>query len=334
MKVVDLFAGAGGASLGIQAAGCEHLACVEWDEDASATLKASGFPVVFGDVRDLSLVEGLAPDLVWSSFPCTPWSTGGKRERARDPQGRDGWPWTVNMLEFLAPRWFIAENVEGLTQHRGACARGCRGIAGRCAAAYLDREILQHLRSRFDRVDHRVLDAADYGVPQHRRRLIVVAGPSSIDFPEPTHARVTAQCDLFGRNPIPWATVGDTLGLEGIMHTGGEDYRDRDDRKTRERPAPTSEPSPTVGSRGNAMVTDRVDGRRGLTPAECAALQGFPADHPWQGNPTSVYTQIGNAVPPALAEAVVRAVLAADNSETLGDLSQSSDDLEVRGNQR
>ena len=319
VKAVELFAGAGGAALGLHAAGVEHLRCVEWDKDAAATLGAAGFPAVCGDVRDLSLCAGLEPDLVWSSFPCQCWSSAGKRLGPEDD--RNGWPWTVDAIDAMSPRWFVAENVTGLTQHRGECASGCVGPE-LCPRAYLDRVILAQLRERFPWVACRVLNASSYGVPQHRRRLIIVAGPRPIDWPAPTHGKPTGQGDLFGRKLLPWRTVCDALGLSGLVHTGGIDYRFRADRKTRERPRPTDEPSPTVSSAANMMLAPPAVGRhtatladgpgRRLAVQECAALQDFPPDHPWQGNQEQRYRQVGNAVPPTLARVVAEAVLDAD----------------------
>jgi len=141
-----------------------------------------------------------------------------------------------------------------------------------------------------------------------------VGGPAPYAWPEPTHdsPKRVRQPDLFGRSVEPWVSAGQALGISGVLHTGGEDYRERDDRKTRERPISTQEPCFTVGGRGNQMF--RIDGGdcRRLTVEECAKLQGLPDTHRFTGNKTSRYTQVGNAVPPKMAEAVGRAILAAD----------------------
>ncbi len=298
MKAVELFAGAGGAALGLHAAGIEHLRCVEWDESAAATLAAAGFPAVCGDVRDLSLYAGLEPDLIWSSFPCQCWSSAGKRLGPEDE--RNGWPWTVDAIDAMRPRWFIAENVTGLTQHRAGCRRRCLGEE-QCPAAYLARVILEQLRERFAWVGAAVLNASSYGVPQHRRRLIIVAGPRPIDWPAPTHGKPTGQGDLFGHRLLPWRTVRDAIGYNW------------------DRPAPTvcAHPGGKGCGQWSAGAAERAEieaatGRKFLSTGEAAALQDFPPDHPWQGTKTSQYTQIGNAVPPTLARVVAEAVLEAD----------------------
>jgi DNA (cytosine-5)-methyltransferase 1 len=312
MNCVELFAGAGGAALGLGAAGFSHLACIENDPDACEALRSADLPCVEGDVRDPDLYESewVGETLLWSSFPCKAWSTSGVREGARDPRGGDMWQATVDAIDCLEPEWFAAENVVGLTQHKGDCWGGCLGPEN-CARAYFDRVILAQLKERFPSVQHRVLNASSFGVPQHRRRIIIVAGPKAVDWPEPTHGKPSKQDDLFGRDLLPWVSAGEVLGLDGILHTGGEDYRYRPDRKDRERPAPTSEPGPTVGSRGNTIITTSCGERRRLTVAECARLMGFPANHPFHGNLTRQHQQVGNAVPPKLAEVVGRAILGA-----------------------
>ena len=82
MNSLELFAGAGGAALGIRRAGVTALACVEWDADAAATLSANGFPAVHGDVRSVDYTDLPHVDLLWASPPCQAWSGLGKRKGA------------------------------------------------------------------------------------------------------------------------------------------------------------------------------------------------------------------------------------------------------------
>jgi DNA (cytosine-5)-methyltransferase 1 len=314
MRCIELFAGAGGAALGLERAGFTHAALVERDRDACATLRAAGLgPVVEGDVRDLAAIEAVAGrdcDLLWSSFPCQAWSHAGKRLGVEDD--RNGWPWTVDAIDHFRPTWFLAENVRGLL-----------------STDYFDDTIMAQLGERFRHVGHWLLDAADFGVPQHRRRVFIWAGPSPLVPPTRTHGP-----GMFTR---PWVTMGDALDLRSdeVLHH----MRNTEAHPTQERPTPSTEPSPTIGGKGNQFI-DRpaptvtttevkgtrasaksggtfnggpdlasdalymATGRRRLTVEECATLQGFPADHPWQGTKTSRYRQVGNAVPPALAYAV------------------------------
>ena len=364
MRVLELFAGAGGAALGLEAAGFEHAALCEWDENACATLRAAGLgPVVEGDVRDLDAIAAVADDvdLIWSSFPCQAWSQAGARKGAKDD--RNGWPWTVDAIDRFKPKWFLGENVRGLIQHRAKCpSRGGQGaLFGaqpelECPGCYMERVILADLKKRFAHVGYWLLNAADYGVPQHRRRVILWGGPSPLQQPAPTHGPNGAH---------PWVPMGQALGLGNKRCIGGgrNPAKGGTDRRYRDL---TYEPSTTVAAaqvgnagpwvvgnlRGRAggarmethsidepsrtlrhgggssvpylcspaptVTTTEVKGtayrappseRRRLTVEECATLQDFPKEHPFQGTKTAKYRQIGNAVPPRLAQVVAQLVM-------------------------
>lgn len=373
MRCVELFAGAGGAAIGLERAGFEHAALVELDPAACATLRAAGLgPVVEGDVRDLAAIRAVTGggpvDLLWSSFPCQAFSQAGARRGASDE--RNGWPWTVDAIDEFCPTWLLAENVRGLLSHS---AEHC-GDPMRCPGCYFHDVILPQLRERFAHVGWWLLDSADHGVPQHRRRVIIWAGPAPLSRPVPTHGS-PAQCrqvSMWGPTLRPWVTMGDALGLTaGQRAIGGgrnasdgtRSYRDLTAEpsttmtaeqignagpwvvaagETGEvRPRPMSDAAPTIGTKGTAYLlrpsptvacnevkgsgaganphklqraSDALylgTGRRRLTVEECATLQAFPPGHPWQGTKTERYRQVGNAVPPTLAEVVGRQVVAA-----------------------
>jgi DNA (cytosine-5)-methyltransferase 1 len=356
LRCLELFAGAGGAALGLERAGLAHAALCEWDPSACATLRAAGLgPVVEGDVRDLDAIAaavGADPvDVLWSSFPCQAFSTAGKRLGAADE--RNGWPWTVAALDRFRPTWLLGENVRGLLLHTGGCtfAGGQEGLFSRadpsaCPGCYFERVILPDLRARFEHVGWWLLDAADYGVPQHRRRVILWAGPRPLTEPAPTHGPGRAR---------GWVSMREALGVEEFCFAthpeGAEGVADRRVRSLSDGPCPTigaeytgtlaghpwvvsaaykrsrqgqvaweevslDEPANAIGCYADGCGVPRVGagvatGRRRLTVAECAVLQAFPAGHPFQGGSGAQYRQIGNAVPPRLAEVVGRALLEA-----------------------
>jgi DNA (cytosine-5)-methyltransferase 1 len=283
VRVIELFAGAGGAALGLERAGFSHAALVEWDADACATLRAAGLgPVVQGDVRDLDAVAAVAGelcDLLWSSFPCQAFSTAGQMLGADDD--RNGWPWTVDAIDRFRPTWFLGENVRGLLSFD-----------------YFDEVIMGQLRERFRFAGFWLLNAADVGVPQHRRRVFTWAGAEPLVPPTRTHGP--------GMFTEPWVSMGQVLQIDGPS-------------KWLNRPAPsvTTADGQGVGSADSRDILQRAIGRRRLTVEECATLQGFPDEHPWQPSHSkaSRYRQVGNAVPPALAEAVGRTVINAGRGQ-------------------
>ena len=311
---IDLFAGAGGASLGLHRAGYTHVLCVEKDQDAASTLVAAGLPGVCADVRELSLYDDIEHvDLLWASPPCQAFSTAGKRLGARDE--RNGWPWTLDVIDHLqskgaGPEFVICENVPGMTYHRS----GCQGDAVfECPACYWEDWIQPEFEKRFAWVGVVMINAADFGVPQFRRRVFLVAGPRPIPWPEKTHCspQAVSQQSMFGVCRKPWVSISSALGVKGRIIGGGRNPTPDENDHRRYRDI-TNEPSTTVAAVqiGNAgpYVVDEMNRR--LTWRECAKLQGFPDDHPFQGDTkASLYRQVGNAVCPVVSEVLAKCIL-------------------------
>jgi DNA (cytosine-5)-methyltransferase 1 len=320
MRTLTLFAGAGGADIGLQAAGCHHIACVEGDRTAVATLVAAGFPGVHGwigtpppgsDVPAWAW-DGLPVDLLWASPPCQPYSAAGKQLGADDP--RDGWPATLDTIRRVRPTWVIVENVGGAPVESWAADLG---------PLMFRAGLYPHVATRF-------LDAADWGLPSHRRREFLVAGPAPYRWPEPTHCGPDAPVAA-RRRLLPWNGFGAALGLTDDHHmlpgNGGNLPAPRCDSDpahtvTASCPQYLMLPSAGVcttevkGTRASAASgftfnggPDRASdslflatGRRRLTWQECATLVGFPDGYPFQGTIEARYRQVGNAVAPIMAQ--------------------------------
>lgn len=214
MRSVELFAGAGGLALGCELAGFRPDAVVEWDRWACDTVRqnqatgyplVAGWPVIEGDVRTVDWSQITGPiDLVAGGPPCQPFSMGGKHGAATD--SRDMFPAAIEVIRELRPRAFIIENVKGLT--RSAFANyyqyvllrlGLPEITARRRETWVEhlhRLQSEHTTSRRAlryNVVPTVVNAADYGVPQQRHRVIIVGFRADVDaewsFPDPTHSR-------------------------------------------------------------------------------------------------------------------------------------------------
>jgi DNA (cytosine-5)-methyltransferase 1 len=223
MQSVELYTGAGGLALGISRAGFNHLAVVELDEDSCNTIRENkrrkveevhGWPLFNCDVRqfDLSSIpEGI--ELLAAGVPCQPFSIGGKHKGHSDE--RNLFPQTIEVIRRLKPRAVIIENVRGLK--RPSFSRYFSYIELMLTypeiarkgeeqwIEHLSRLERYHTRGRRDglhyRVVHRILNAADYGVPQKRERLFLVAIRADLgvewSFPSPTHSPDSLLWDQF-----------------------------------------------------------------------------------------------------------------------------------------
>ncbi|MGH9222703.1 MAG: DNA cytosine methyltransferase [Acidimicrobiales bacterium] len=324
MRALDIFAGAGGLSIGLEQAGFEIVAGAEWDADACETF-AKAHPtsdVIEGDVNAIDFRRWRKSiEVLVGGPPCQPWSTGGKRLGSQDP--RDGWPAFLRALREIRPRAFIAENVAGF-------ASGARRSQFEA--------LLQELTRLEYFVETQVLNAADYGVPQKRRRLLIVGiRDAAFAFPVPCFGPDREQ---------PWAVAGDVIGMEplGVPNPAIITYARCPDLRPNPydghvyngggRPVDLARPAPTLlasmGGNKTPWIDTRnvvpayhaellagglpreghVPGARRITVEEAALLQTFPGGMHFAGRRSSCYRQIGNAVPPLLARRIGVALLA------------------------
>lgn len=194
---VDLFCGAGGLSRGLELAGYKSMVAVDFDPNATRTYKKNHpeTHVITGDICQLSVEEisvhlhGQELDLLAGGPSCQGYSTHGKRD-PNDPRNFL-FEHYLRIAEGLRPKWILMENVQGmLTYNKG----------------YFKEVILSKLEAMGYHADAKVLLAADYGVPQLRRRIFFVATRRDVQitFPEPTHGPSSGRVQ-------PYTTVGEAL---------------------------------------------------------------------------------------------------------------------------
>lgn len=333
LRTLELFSGAGLATEGLLAGGMDVVRCVEWDKDADATARGFGHPSVLGDVRDPKMVAGLGSvGLLWGSPPCQAWSTVGRRLGVDDL--RNGFPWFLDAADRVGPRWVVSENVTGLTHHKAGCGRNGKNAS--CAGCYWT-SVVDAFKRRFEHVSWQVLNAADYGAPQVRERVFMVAGPAVFPWPEPTHANPRKSSGL-----PRWRTIRDVLRVPGLDGWCSEtNHSSADYRVVRSLDVPIntiaagSEGSHTgcgfafsfgypVGTTipvGARRLVDadldvrgfpRYVGLRRPTVDETALLMGMPSGVSWCGTTVDQRQQVGNGCCPQVVEAIARGLATAD----------------------
>ncbi len=307
-------------SLGLERAGFTHEALFEFDKDAAATLRQNrpGWNVVTDDIRqvDFRPYRKRNIDLVAGGLPCQPYSQEGNQLGKEDP--RDLLVEAVRVVREVKPRAFVFENVAGLlhARHADHLAAALRGFR----------------KAGFDTEIHR-LSVSDFGIAQTRSRILIIG----------LRRELAGAFRLPPTFPERRANLGDAL-VDLMSANGWSGARDWA-RKMREHVITDKEGNTVaVGAQASTLVTSQGDRRPnanagweglgfdmsklsnnaptdeegsvagfkpGLTLRMKARLQDFPDDWVFSGGKASVTKQIGNAVPPRLAQAVGLALFAA-----------------------
>lgn len=361
IRGIEIFSGAGGLARGLEESGITHCAFVEWNSDACNTLRMNfnGSYVHEGDIRKFDFLAYSDIDIIAGGPPCQPFSLGGKALGYDDK--RDMFPYAIDAIRKLQPKAFIFENVKGLLRES--------------FSDYFNFIILQlsypginlpydnwvdnfnYLKGYKDKssatlsytVTYRLVNAANYGVPQKRERVIIVGFRNDLkvnwSFPEPTHSEdallwsqfVTGEywvkhhidCTysrqkattiknaleekygLWGPDLQPWVTIRDVIS----------DLHCEEVKESKEYPGHTGsyidEPSKTIkaGSHGvpggENMVRFEDGTTRYLSIDEAKRIQTFPDDYCITGSWTEGMRQLGNAVPVKLATIIGDSVVQA-----------------------
>ena len=359
MRAVDLCAGAGGLSCGLAASGVAVVAAIEWNEYCASTYRAN-FPDAVLLEKDLAGVQGEELlrrldlrkgqlDALVAGLPCQGFSESNRRTRVAENPKNQLYQHVLRLLEETEPRWFLLENVAGLTTLE----------SGR----FLDR-MIEDFQERGYEVQWCTLNAKEFGVPQYRRRTFLVGNgvEKNFSFPEGDEASDVTVRDAI--QDLPALANGasiDTLNYGKAWKTASEYARSLRDRNA-------DFVSGNQVSRNTKRVLDRYDHigpgqnwqaiprrlmknyanlegchtgiyyrlewdseskvignfrknmlihpsqNRGLSVREAARLQSFPDDHVFVGPLNDRQQQVGDAVPPRLAQAVGTALVESDGS--------------------
>lgn len=321
-RVLDLFCGAGGLSLGFEIAGFDVLAGVDRDEDYLATYAANhadstAFCKNLHEVPPIEFFEEEhAPDpqdvdVVVGGPPCKGFSVAGRRE---DGDKRDTLVSVfLDYVEHVDPEFVVMENVEGIRSKD--TPQGEKYI-----------EMVRRRLIKGGYVFHqKKLNAADFGVPQRRERVFVIAHRPeySFEYPPPTHTEdhITAAEALNDVDPdapnhkeLMTNHSQDTVAELRELDYGESRYDNYTDSWRRIEP---ERPAPTIKENHGAPFVHPHEPRVG-TVRECAKLQSFPDDYVFKGSKSKQLKQVGNAVPPQLASSVAEQVLEFLEGQTAG----------------
>jgi len=291
MTVLDLFAGCGGLSLGFEALGFKTIG-YEMNEQACATYNKNLNGKCYQEFLEVGFNYPEA-QVVIGGPPCQPFSVGGKQKGLKD--SRDGFPVFIDAVKKVKPAFFLFENVRGMLYKN---------------KWYLE-QVIDALEELDYTVEFRMLNAKHHDVPQNRERVFVVGYKGKFSYPVKSERIIT---------------VGETLGdmanetpPESKFFTKSMDkYVAKYEKASNcvnprdlymDRPARTLTCRNLAGATGDMHRIRLSDGRRRrILFREAARLQSFPDWFEFIGNETSVFNQIGNAVPPMLAFNIAKQV--------------------------
>lgn len=343
--VIDLFAGVGGLSLGFEKAGFDVVLANEYDESIAEAYKLNhqATHMIVGDITKLPLEETFSPyrgriDVVIGGPPCQGFSQKGQRKTIHDERNFL-FKYYVMVVDLVRPRYFVMENVPNLLTAEGG---------------YFKKEIVELFNSMGYSLNAGVLNAADYGVPQNRKRAVIIGkrDGSAPQLPKPSDKRTTI-----------WDAIEDLAFLESGEGVESQEYRfppqssyarklrggsmvlhnhvatrHSDIALERLRMIPPNsgkemlpkehltksiysgtwtrmgkdEVSVTITTRFDTPSSGKFTHPyldRAITVREAARIQSFPDDFVFTGNKGSQMRQVGNAVPPLLAQAIATVIM-------------------------
>lgn len=274
------------------------------------------------DITNDELPEGDI-DVLLGGFPCQTFSLSGKRKGLSDPRGQL-YLEMIRVLQHYRPKVFVAENVDGIRNSK----KDRHGES-------VDKSALDTILEDFDKagyeVQYKILNAADFGVPQQRRRVIIIGVRRDLGSQEDIFYPMENHSDSENQGRLPWVTSREAIDdlWDMVNKTTIPNHTARDISKAKFYPGRKMQgnnqikgdrPSPTIRAEHhgnieahyrslNTEAPDDMSGWRRLSVRECARLQSFPDNYNFVCSASMAYKMIGNAVPPVMAWNIARAVL-------------------------
>lgn len=298
-QFIDLFAGIGGMRIAFESAGGKCVYTSEWDASAKKTYEANFGEIPDGDITKVDERNIPDFDLLLAGFPCQPFSTIGQRAGFKHKTQGTLFYDVLRIIEHKRPSAFLLENVKGLVSHDSGKTLNI---------------ILESLNSIGYQVQYRVLDAADFGVPQYRKRIYIVGFDTK---------RFKKEIQFYWPKPAT-----EKVGIGKFLESGIEDHSiskhlqksyfyKLDDGRPQIITPESDFPVKTLVSTYHKIqrltgtfVKDGPTGVRLLTANECKAIMGFPKNFKIPVSRTQMYRQMGNSVAVPVVKAVAKEIAA------------------------
>lgn len=293
IRFIDLFAGIGGIRIGFQS-GSDNTKCVyssEWDKYAQKTYESNFGEIPQGDITKVQANEIPSFDVLLAGFPCQPFSSIGKREGFQNKTQGTLFFDVLRILKYHRPKAFLLENVPGLlTIQHGETFK----------------IIIESLKDSGYKVHFAVLNAADFGLAQDRKRVIIVGFRSDIDsdnfrFPKGSKKRTYVN-EILENNPEGY-TISKRLQNNYLFKKDdGRPYLV--DKNTKVLAKTLNSSYHKIQRLTGTFVRGGETGIRLLSEKECKRLQGFPDSFKIPVSRTQMYRQLGNSVAVPMIRAV------------------------------
>ncbi|MEZ4104083.1 MAG: DNA cytosine methyltransferase [Candidatus Paceibacterota bacterium] len=296
-KIIDLFAGIGGIRLGFEQHGGESVFSSEWDKHAQVTYQANFDEIPYGDITQIKPDEVPSFDILLGGFPCQPFSQAGLKKGFADTRGTLFFD-VARIVNHHRPRVVFLENVKRFKTHD-------KGNTFNVVKTVLEEMGYE--------VHAKVLNARDFGVPQNRERIYIVAflGETNFEFPEPLGVQ-TRLGDILEKNVDDKYTLSDKLWAghqrrkkEHAEKGYGFGYSMFND---------DSVYTSTISARyykdgSEILIEQKGKNPRKLTPREAARLQGYPDNFVIPVSDAQAYKQFGNSVAVPVINAIAKNVV-------------------------
>ena len=303
-KIIDLFAGIGGIRLGFQHIFKEKASFIfssEIDKHAQETYHLNFQETPHGDITKIEAKDIPSHDIILAGFPCQAFSIAGHRKGFEDTRGTLFFD-VLRIAKHHKPKVLFLENVKGFVGHD-------KGNTFKVVKASL--EELGY------KVYTEILNTKDFGIPQNRERIYIIAFLDEVDFEFPVgkeekltiHSCLENEIDekyYYNGKPLYGKIKDDVLNPNSVYQ-----WRRKYVRENKSNVCPTLTANMGTGGHNVPIITDQK-GIRKLTPKECANFQGFPKKYKLPNFADShLYKQLGNSVSINVIEQLAQKILIA-----------------------